>query len=189
MKKTEARKLYKEKRKLLSTREVNRMQDLLLIRFQEINLPYAHILHSYLPVYANNEPDPSPLIDWMRFRDLGLKIAYPKIDSSDTSMQHFLQDEHTEFEVNQYGIPEPVGGTTIEPGDIDIVFVPLLAFDESGNRVGYGKGYYDRFLAKCRKNSISIGLSFFPPVESIEDVDFFDKKIDFCITPERVYAF
>jgi 5-formyltetrahydrofolate cyclo-ligase len=67
--------------------------------------------------------------------------------------------------------------------------MPLLAFDSKGDRVGYGKGYYDRFLAACRKDVLKIGLSYFPPVSSIDDIEIFDKKLDFCITPERVYAF
>lgn len=189
MKKSEARKIYKEKRALLSPREVNLKQDLLLIQFQSLKLPYAQVVHTYLPLYASNEPDPGPLVDWMRFRDLGVKVAYPKINTMDYSMQHFLQDEDTIFEANAYGIPEPINGIEIDSTSIDIVFLPLLCFDEKGNRVGYGKGYYDRFLAKCRKNVISIGLSFFPPISTVEDTDFFDKKIDFCITPDRVYAF
>jgi 5-formyltetrahydrofolate cyclo-ligase len=104
-------------------------------------------------------------------------------------MKHFLVDEHTVFQDNQYGIPEPTAGIEVTSDMIDVVFVPLLAFDKKGNRVGYGKGYYDRFLAGCRNDVITIGLSFFPPVLSIDDIDFFDKKLDFCITPECVYAF
>ena len=93
------------------------------------------------------------------------------------------------FDMNQYGIPEPVGGKEIMPEELDLVFVPLLGFDLQGNRVGYGKGYYDRFLSKCKDDVIKVGLSFLSPIDCIEDVDFFDKKLDFCITPERVYAF
>ncbi|MEY2811910.1 MAG: hypothetical protein RI991_905, partial [Bacteroidota bacterium] len=101
----------------------------------------------------------------------------------------FLVDEQTVFQDNQYGIPEPTAGIEVTSDMIDVVVVPLLAFDKKGNRVGYGKGYYDRFLASCRNDVITIGLSFFPPVLSIDDIDFFDKKLDFCITPDSVYAF
>jgi 5-formyltetrahydrofolate cyclo-ligase len=104
-------------------------------------------------------------------------------------MKHYLHEEDMYFEINQYGIPEPVGGSEIMPEELDMVFVPLLGFDLQGNRVGYGKGYYDRFLSKCKDDVIKVGLSFLSPIDCIEDVDFFDKKLDFCITPERVYAF
>ena len=125
----------------------------------------------------------------MRFTTPGLKVTYSAINPSDYSMKHFLQYDEMTFEINKYGIPEPIDGTQIAENEIDIAFIPLLAFDLQGNRVGYGMGYYDRFLSKCRQDLIKIGLSFFPPAESIDDVDFFDKKLDFCITPECVYAF
>ena len=189
MKKSEARKIFSAKRFALTPFEVNIRQDLLLILFQQLKLPDCSLVHAYLPLYERNEPDPTPLLDFMHFRQPGLQLTYAKIDPNDFSMLHFLQDDDMFFEKNQYGIPEPIGGVAVNEADIDIVFIPLLAFDEMGNRVGYGKGYYDRFLSKCRKDALKIGLSFFPPVDSIEDVDFFDKKLDFCITPERVYAF
>lgn len=189
MNKVEARNFFKKQRLALTNYEVNVAQDLLLIRFQEMELPYFNFVHTYLPIYSNHEPDPSPLIDWLRFSNPGLQIVYPKINPTDFSMQHILQEENTYFEVNQYGIPEPVDGKIIDPVEFDLVFVPLLGFDEKGNRVGYGKGYYDRFLAKCKEDVIKVGLSFLSPIDCIEDVGFFDKKLDFCITPDSVYAF
>jgi 5-formyltetrahydrofolate cyclo-ligase len=189
MKKSEARKFFSAKRLALTPFEANTKQDLILIRFQELSLPYFSLVHAYLPLYERNEPDPIPLLDYMHFRYPGMQVTHAKINPNDFSMLHFLQDDEMFFEKNQYGIPEPIGGVAVNEMDIDIVFIPLLAFDEMGNRVGYGKGYYDRFLSKCRKDVLKIGLSFFPPVDSIEDVDFFDKKLDFCITPECVYAF
>ncbi|MEY4629591.1 MAG: hypothetical protein RLZZ595_1917 [Bacteroidota bacterium] len=189
MKKAEARIFFRNNRKALTARQINQAQDLLLIRFQELVLPYCNFVHAYLPIYENNEPDPTPLLDWLRFTDLGMSVVYPKISSADFSMKHFLQEDDMFFEKNQYGIPEPIGGKEVHPEEIDMVFVPLLGFDEQGNRVGYGKGYYDRFLAKCKEDVIKIGLSFLSPIDCLEDVDFFDKKLDFCITPERVYAF
>jgi hypothetical protein len=71
----------------------------------------------------------------MHFRQPGMQVTYAKIDPSNFSMLHFLQDDGMFFEKNQYGIPEPIGGITINEKDIDIVFIPLLAFDRSGNRV------------------------------------------------------
>lgn len=189
MKKVEARNFFKKQRLALTNYQVNVAQDLLLIRFQEMNLPYLHFVHAYLPIYAHNEPDPAPLLDWLRFTDPGIQVVYPRINPEDYSMQHILQQEDTFFEVNQYGIPEPIEGKQIESALLDLVIVPLLGFDQKGNRVGYGKGYYDRFLAKCKEDVIKVGLSFLSPIECIEDVDFFDKKLDFCITPDCVYAF
>jgi 5-formyltetrahydrofolate cyclo-ligase len=72
---------------------------------------------------------------------------------------------------------------------LDVVFIPLLAFDEKGNRVGYGKGFYDRFLAKCRPETVKIGLSFFEATPEITDVSPDDIRLDWCVTPEKVYSF
>ncbi len=189
MKKAEARIFFRQQRSSLTTLQVNAFQDLLLIQFQELALPCFNYVHAFLPIYKNNEPDTGPLLDWLKFSNPGLQIVYPKVSSVDFSMKHYLHEEDMYFEINQYGIPEPVGGTEIMPEELDMVFVPLLGFDLQGNRVGYGKGYYDRFLSKCKEDVIKVGLSFLSPIDCIEDVDFFDKKLDFCITPKRVYAF
>lgn len=187
--KTEARKIYSEKRAQLTPKEINTFQALLLIRFQELSLGYFHLVHSYLPLLEKNEPDPSPLLDWLQFRDPGLHVTFSKINPSDFTMSHFLVEDNTRFEKNRYGILEPTGGVPINEKDIELAFVPLLAFDLEGNRVGYGKGYYDRFLDQCSDSITKVGLSFFSPVDSIQDISFFDKKLDFCITPDCVYAF
>jgi 5-formyltetrahydrofolate cyclo-ligase len=189
MTKVQARQIHRNKRAALSVKDYNIFQDLLLIRFQELVLPYASLVHAYLPMYENKEPDPGPLIDWLRFTDPGLGITYPAINPIDFSMKHFLRHNNMCFKPNLYGIPEPISGPIVNEKDIDIAILPLLAFDLYGNRVGYGKGYYDRFISKCRKDIIKIGLSFFPAVENIEDVDFLDKKLDFCVTPDCIYAF
>jgi 5-formyltetrahydrofolate cyclo-ligase len=70
-----------------------------------------------------------------------------------------------------------------------MVLIPLLAFDQTGQRVGYGKGYYDRFLANCRPDCIKTGLSFFPAEDKITDTNTFDIAMDFCITPDKIYEF
>ena len=189
MKKQEARKIFIEKRLLLTDREVEINQDLLLIQFQRLPLPFIHLAHSYLPLYEKNEPDPIQMINWLRFQNPDMQVAFPKINPIDFSMQHFLQDADSHYDLNIYGIPEPRGGEQINEDEIDLVIIPLLAFDFDGNRVGYGKGYYDRFLEKCRFDMIKVGISYFSPVDKIDDLGLFDKKLDFCITPDCTYAF
>jgi 5-formyltetrahydrofolate cyclo-ligase len=189
MNKAELRHIFTDKRAELSTRDHHVFQDLLLIRFQELSLGYFNLVHAYLPLMEKKEPDPTPLLDWLAFRNPGMHITYSKINPRDFTMSHFLCDEDTRFEKNRYGIPEPTGGVHVSPEEIELAFVPLLAFDLQGNRVGYGKGYYDRFLDQCAPGMTKVGLSFFSPVDSINDIGFFDKKLDFCITPDRVYAF
>ena len=94
-----------------------------------------------------------------------------------------------QMQENRFGIPEPSYGNSCDILKIDYVFVPLLCFDAAGNRVGYGQGFYDKFLSSCRDNCIKIGLSHFDPINKIEDCNEMDIKLDFCITPNKTYAF
>jgi 5-formyltetrahydrofolate cyclo-ligase len=106
---------------------------------------------------------------------------------------HFLKpvlvNDDTVYEENDYSIAEPVNGIDISAEDIDAVFVPLLCFDSKGYRVGYGKGFYDRFLSNCREDVIRIGFSYFEAVDSIEDINEFDVPLNICITPNKLYEF
>ena len=104
-------------------------------------------------------------------------------------MTHFLLTDNTKIKKNEYNIPEPVNGLPVPPEMIDVVFVPLLAYDKQGNRVGYGKGFYDQFLAECKPETIKIGLSFFEAENQIEDVFEADVLLDYCITPTQTYTF
>ncbi len=90
---------------------------------------------------------------------------------------------------NDYGIEEPSGGNKVMENEIDLILVPLLAFDKYGFRVGYGKGYYDKFLFQCRKDSIKIGLSYFDPVDEIEDINSFDIPLNYCVTPRKLFIY
>ena len=112
-----------------------------------------------------------------------------KSDFSTGKMTHFLLTDNTIIKKNNYNIPEPVDGIEIPCQKIDVVFVPLLAFDIQGHRVGYGKGFYDRFLAECKPETIKIGLSFFEAETIIEDVFESDMALDYCVTPKQVYKF
>jgi 5-formyltetrahydrofolate cyclo-ligase len=104
-------------------------------------------------------------------------------------MNHFLLTDNTVIKKNAYNIPEPIDGIEVPSTKIDVVFVPLLTYDTKGSRIGYGKGFYDRFLAECKPDVIKIGLSFFPPETIDFESDSTDIGLDFCVTPEKVYEF
>lgn len=188
MNKKEARKHFRQLRDGLGHHQREKLQDLLLIRFQQLNLPFIEYLHAYLPMHDKAEPDTEPLIRSLEFSNPGLALAVPRI-ISDTEMVHILLTDQTELHRNEFGILEPLEGETLSPQLLDLVLVPLLGFDLQGQRVGYGKGYYDRFLATCREDVIKVGLSFFGPVNKIDDTGQWDIPLDYCITPEKVYEF
>mgnify|MGYP000318084621 CR=1 FL=1 len=117
------------------------------------------------------------------------EIVVSKSDFKNLTLVHFLMTDNTKIKKNSYNIPEPVEGIEVPDAKIDVVFVPLLAYDKFGNRVGYGKGFYDTFLSKCPEDAIKIGLSFFEPEETIDDVSPTDIRLDYCVTPTTNYSF
>jgi 5-formyltetrahydrofolate cyclo-ligase len=189
MTKTGARQLYKEKRLALSQQEMDKRTDLLLIQFQQIPLPFLQTVHSYIAVPEMHEINTSLFIDFLDFKIPELQVAVPKANFATCEMEHFLIEETTILQKNKWGIHEPVNGQQMNEHLFDLIFVPLLAVDKKGHRVGYGKGFYDRFLAKTRQDAIKLGMSFFPPIEQLEDVGEFDLPLDYCITPEAIYEF
>lgn|SRR5215203_3429293 len=189
MLKKEARKIFREKRKSISTNEKMKLDDLLLIEFQKVPTPFLYHVLSFYPVEANKEPDTFNITRYLQFKNPGLQIAYPKTDLSNHSMQAIICDEEDVFEKNSFFIHEPGSGESLSPKEIDMVLVPLLAFDKRGFRIGYGKGFYDRFLQQCKEDCIKIGLSYFAPIDAIDDAHEFDVPLDFCITPQKVYVF
>ena len=189
MTKSEIRIAYKEKRKTISLQEIEKFNDLILINFQKIKVPFIQCVHTYLPSLKLAEPDTSGIIRYLQFQNPELKVGVPKIDIRSGKLHHFHFDETVELMSNHYGIDEPREGTKIMEDEIDLALVPLLAFDSNGFRVGYGKGYYDRFLFHCRKDALKVGLSFFDPVDEIEDIDQFDIPLNYCVTPQQLFIF
>ena len=104
-------------------------------------------------------------------------------------MTAHLIDEDTVYTVNNWGITEPPAIAPLQPTDIDLIFVPMLICDVQGYRVGYGKGFYDRYLPQCRTDAVTIGFSYFDPIPLITDTHEFDVPLNYCITPNEVYEF
>ena len=189
MTKIELRHIFKEKRKALSVHEIEKFNDLILINFQKLELPFLNCVHSYTPSLKLAEPDTTNIIRFLEFKNPSIKIVVPKIDIHSGNMIHYHLTDDTEMIANEFGIDEPVHGEMISEKEIEMALIPLLAFDKKGFRVGYGKGYYDKFLAQCNSNVIKLGLSFYDPVNEIEDINAFDIPLNFCVTPQKLYTF
>ena len=143
--------------------------------------------HLFLTIEEQKEINTEYILQILAGKDKEIVIS--KCEFTTLGMTHFLLTDNTKIKKNSYNVPEPVDGLEVPDAKIDVVFVPLLAYDKQGNRVGYGKGFYDNFLSKCNPETIKIGLSFFPPEEKIDDVSESDVKLDFCVTPEEIYRF
>lgn len=187
MLKADIRKIYKEKRRELSDAEKYKLEDLLLIQFQQSGIGIPTRIMTYAGSSKLHEIDPSLIMRYCHFINPEVVFYYPVIHEEE--MFPVITDENTLFQLNAFGIEEPVDGTEVEEEDIDMVIVPLLAFDTKGNRVGYGKGYYDRFLINCREDCITVGLSYFEAMDEVIDADSFDVPLLYVITPNQSYSF
>lgn len=188
MRKKEARSFFRQKRAAVTTIEKNKWDDLLLIQFQQLQLPFLTSMLSYYPSDDKGEADTFLLTRYLQFINPGLQVAFPRIREN-AAMEAVVPDDADGFAPNAYGILEPVSGSVLPPDIFNLVLVPLLAYDEQGNRAGYGKGYYDRFLKECRSDCLKIGISYFEPVQQLEDANEYDVPLDLCITPQKAYVF
>lgn len=190
MLKAELRTIYKKKRKEYMSEELfvlnQRIAELFLDYFMQGAYSIS-VIHFYLPIVNSNEPD-TFLISKSIFRDYPNVRQVVPVMMEEGKMKHYYYTKDTITENNIIGIPEPVNGVEcfVEP---DLIILPLLAYDYSGNRVGFGKGYYDRYLETLSLNVIKVGLCYENPVELIEDINEFDVAMDFCITPNKVFEF
>ena len=190
MEKAELRKIYLEKRARLSPAEVAAASGEIAERyFTNVELPPGGVVHTFIRMARFNEIDTS-MIYYRLWRDRpDIAMAAPRTDLETGDIESVAFDASSDWNENRFGIREPAGGKLIEPTDIDVVIVPLLCFDRTGHRVGYGKGMYDRFLAQCRLDCEKVGVSLFPPVDAIGGVTPSDVQLDMCITPGASFRF
>lgn len=189
MVKRDIRKIFSQSRNALTAEEIKELTEKIVSNFSKLALQGAQVLLSYYPLLERNEFDVSICEQLLILENEHLRVARPRISADGENMQAVLIEKNTVFKTNQYNIPEPVGDKIIGPQLIDVVFVPLLAFDTKGYRVGYGKGFYDRFLPQCAQDVVKVGFSFFEAIESVSDVNEYDVPLNYCITPMSVYEF
>jgi len=187
MNKTELRVKYKALRQSLSEDEVEEMSVAIANKVLELTIWDKTYFHVFLPITEQIEVNTEYILHVLSGKDK--EIVVSKSDFKTRNMTHFLLTDNTKIKKNSYNIPEPVDGIEVPVTKIEVAFVPLLAFDTNGNRVGYGKGFYDVFLSRCKPETIKIGLSFFEAEVVVTDVFENDVKLDYCVTPKKVYAF
>lgn len=188
MKKEELRKIYLNKRKALSTTEHSQLSQRLCDQFfNTVDLTGVNVLHIYLPIESKHEPDTWLIINRIRKEFPHIRFSIPSVKGDKIENTYF--EEVKQLEKARWDILEPTQGTLTPIEKIDMVIVPLLTFDRQGHRVGYGKGYYDRFLKTCRTDCIKIGLSFFEPEPCIKEKSPHDVLLNACLTPEQHFRF
>lgn len=187
MDKKELRYKYKDLRLQLTENEIEERSLQIANQLLRLDIWQHSFYHLFLPIESQKEINTEYILQVLAGKDKNIVLS--KSDFSTREMTHFLLTDNTTIKKNEYDIPEPIDGLEVPVSKIDVVFVPLLAFDEKGNRVGYGKGFYDKFLAECKPEILKIGLSFFESENSISDVLPTDIQLDLCVTPTKVHNF
>lgn len=196
MTKSELRRDFFARRNALTAAEVKQRSQRIAGQFFVYfkNQKFANetaFIHTFLPIRRNNEVDTWLIIRkiWAEFAQIGISV--PVLNSATRQMAHYTIYADTPLVKNKLGIPEPSPEHrhTTDLSRIVAVLVPLLTFDKQGHRIGYGGGYYDRFLADDVPNSQKIGLSLFGPIDQIDGIEPTDVRLDKCVTPEQTLLF
>lgn len=187
MKKDELRREYKQKRNELSVLDRNKKSREIAQNFFGLlkDLPEVETIHIFLPIKRLGEIDTFPMVQKMQ--KLGYSV-YTSMILENGYMDIMDISDLEEFEEDSWGIPIPIKKRSGNQQNIDMVLIPLLAFDRQGHRIGYGKGYYDKFLEQIGKDVVKVGLSFFEPIEIIE-IEEHDIKLNLCVTPQKIHKF
>ena len=190
MTKEELRKVYIQKRNSLSDTQYLDLNDELCREFfKSIDLSEIKILHSFLPIQKNKEPDTMMILNQIRAHYPNIRLSLPRVNDTTQLLESVFLETSTVLKNNSWGIPEPQNGKLTDPQEIDMVLVPMLIFDKRGHRVGYGKGFYDKFLATTRSDCKRVGICLFEPVDRIDNIVGFDEALNHCITPAASYKF
>jgi len=179
---------YLAQRSALSPQEVERLSVQVVEQATHwlVKRQQLQHFHLFLPIVGQQEVNTLLLKEllevegktlytsWVRRGELGLDtVKLPRVAT---------------LRVDRWGIPVPENKELVSPESIQVVFVPLLAYDRQGNRLGFGKGYYDVFLGSLSPAVLKVGLSFFDPEEAIPS-EAHDVPLDFCVTCSRTWDF
>ena len=183
MEKQLLRKVYKQKRKELSKAEFDVYQEEIFNQVKMVDFSKIGNIHIFLPIQKQIEVNTYPIVKYLW--SINKTVIISKSDFTDNSLTHYKYTKETILKENAYGIPEPINAEAFDVKKIDMVFVPLLISDKNNYRVGYGKGFYDRFLSNCKKEIKTIGLNFFKPIKEIVDKNKYDVPLEMVIYPKK----
>ncbi|MEO6348361.1 MAG: 5-formyltetrahydrofolate cyclo-ligase [Aquaticitalea sp.] len=187
MTKTELRILYKKRRIELSEEAIESQSLSIANQLLKLDIWNHSFYHLFLSIKEHKEINTDYILNILSGKDKNIIIS--KTNFETVEMIHYLLTDATAIKKNKHNIPEPVDGIEIDTKKIEVVFVPLLVFDKQGHRIGYGKGFYDKFLSECKPQTIKIGLSFFESEEKIKGIFDSDVALDYCVTPHKIYQF
>ena len=185
--KDELRKKYRNLRKELTEDVINNLSLDIANKLLSLEIWNYEFYHVFLSIANLKEINTDFILSILSGKDKNIVIS--KSDFETRTLQNFLLTDGTKIKLNKYNIPEPIDGIEINNSKIEVVFVPLLACDKKGNRIGYGKGFYDTFLANCKPETIKIGLSFYEVEEAVFPILESDIALDYCVTPQNIYTF
>ena len=148
---------------------------------------HPECIHCFLPIQSKDEINTAMIIQYCW--ENNIKVVVPVSNFDDGTLKTAEFKPYTKTKLTKHNIPEPIDPVWTNNDAIDLVITPLLAFDLKGYRVGYGKGFYDRFFASLPRETKKVGISLFEPCEAIEDVNEQDIPLTHCVTPNKVFTF
>lgn len=186
MLKAELRKKYTQKRKALSDDEAFLLSQKIFENFiKYFNPKVGEKVHIFIPIPARKEIDTQIFIKY--FLKQNIRVYVPKIVADKLINIEIFED--TLYEKNSWGITEPVSNEDSGENYFHYVITPLLYCDGKGNRVGYGKGFYDGLFQSISPETKKIGINYFDPDEYVDDVWENDIPLDYLVTPTEVLSF
>lgn len=142
----------------------------------------ARTIHCYVSMNQRREVETQELIREMLRKSM--PVVVPVTNFADGTLHHFRLRSFDDLQENKWGVLEPEQGQQVSPNELDLVIVPMVAADESCNRMGYGQGFYDRFLSQV--SAPKIGLIYEQNVVEALPTEEFDVPMDKIITNTRV---
>ncbi len=188
LKKDLIRKTYLEKRQTLCSSKLKEVSSQLVHNTIELIKQFKpKCLHCFLPIHSKGEIDTMPIIKYCWENNINVVVPVSNFESKTLKTAEFKPE--TKMKQTKNNITEPIEPVWKKNENIDIIITPLLAFDSKGYRVGYGKGFYDRFFASENTHAKRIGISLFESCNTIENINDHDIPLTHCVTPSKIYSF